>query len=105
MNGILGGAGFALGGFDLNQSVDSTNPDKTYVDSSHEVKFDAFTGPSDECIEEKERTMSEQNCEKDYYNKRVKKLSVPYFCDSNGNFIVSKQQLKKGLTHASSFSD
>ena len=107
-NTFFGGteAGFGIGGIGLGIGENKTDldTDKTGTGLGNGVAF-GFDKPSGQCIEARERITSEADCEKNYYNRKVKELSVPYFCDSNGNFIISKQQLKKGLTGATTINN
>ena len=61
---------------------------------------------SHQCYENKQRRLSfkVRECDRSYQNKRFKELLLPYFCDSKGNYIISKKQLEKGVYRASTMS-
>ena len=57
---------------------------------------------NDQCYEDKARAINTATlrCQEKFIVNRNEKIDHPYFCDEDGNWIISKKQLKKGIFSA-----
>lgn len=79
--------------------------DKCYNDAEAKSRssFECDTlkdiSKKNECIVKREQAINSLNkqCNQDFFHSYSKKLKIPFFCNSRGDYIIKKEELKKGL--------
>ncbi len=104
----------------LNQREYWPQEDVVDIDQEMEEKYKACINPwqqaassrfekctTDECKIESKRFLSDQieACRRVAYTNRDKLINHPYFCDKDGNWIISKEHLKKGVYRATAITN